>query len=645
MPSVPEECLWLIVNYLRHERATLHALLLTNSTFFRIAVSFLYSSPFRILEEESNWHWNIIEKTRRYDGLLHLLIHSSRLLSYIDENGRAATDLPRYGPEVPILPSPSTVDYLSYYTDMFHDPMIHQTFMTLFPTIPNCYQANVIWYRAMVETRNRIEYAMMARLLPQITSLTVAMPIQVPRIRLGSMANLRRLELIGTEYCWLTEDDLQAAEVLPMNRTTRSSMGYRMTRLDRMLMFIWDHQRIFGTLRELKIENRPVALDEQPSVRLIELVEAMGDRLEVLEVQYWPDAILFLERIPTRHLRRLLLHLSKEPGPIFEGRENMAMLLAQCPNLEEFSMYTDERDLLAAWRPQYQRSQQHQQPATSHYNLQSTQIPTMSPIKRINIAGLAPNVIAVINEAVDLFAANLEAISARSWFSGKPVTVPLAWPGCTISRLFELDFEGEVAWTFDYESLINCPRLCRIRLGFTGPKPKRQPEIHHLTRLATLQDLELVGNWQTLAIQGWPKVVAELYHLERLDLIGCEGITSDQVFAVVRDIIFQSHSWRLREQGRRGPAMQHGTHRESLIHRSTSIVTTTTTTTTTAVPDLFYGSCRLRWVIANRRLEDGLYRHWYGLQQMYNGSDGSSYLKKSLDRVRFSWVTTARPSR
>ncbi|KAF9910447.1 hypothetical protein EC991_006498 [Linnemannia zychae] len=352
MPSVPEECLWLIVNYLSHERATLHALLLTNSTFFRIAVSFLYSSPFRILEDEPNWHWNVIEKTRRYDSLLHLLIHSSRLLSHTDENGRTVMDLPRYGPEVPILPSPSTVDYLSYYTDMFHDPMIHQTFMTLFPTIPNCYQANVIWYRSMVETRNRIEYAMMDRLLPNITSLTVAMPIQVPRIRIGSMANLRRLELIGTDYCWLTEDDLQAAEVLPIDRTTRGSMGYRITRLDRMLMFIWDHQRIFGTLRELKIENRPVALDDQPSGRLIELVEAMGDRLESLEVRYWPDAILFLDRIPTPRLRRLLLHLSKEPGPIFVGRENMAVFLGQCPVLEEFSMYTDERDLLAAWRPQ-----------------------------------------------------------------------------------------------------------------------------------------------------------------------------------------------------------------------------------------------------------------------------------------------------
>ncbi|KAF9141489.1 hypothetical protein BGX30_004707 [Mortierella sp. GBA39] len=627
MPSVPEECLWLIVSYLRHERATLHALLLTNSTFFRIAVSFLYSSPFRILDEEPNYRWNVIEKTRRYDVLLHLLIQSSHLLSHIDENGRRVMDLPRYGPEVTPLPSPSTIDYLSYYTDMFHDPMLHQTFMTLFPTIPNCYQTDVVWYRSMVETRNRIEYAMMDRLLPQVTSLTVAMPIQVPRTRIGYMSNLRRLEVIGTDLCWLTEDDLQAAQVLPMNRTTRGSMGYKITRLDRMLMFIWDHQRIFGTLRELQIENKPAVLDSQPSKRLIELVEAMGERLEVLEVRHWPDAILFLDRIPTRHLRRLLLHLSKEPGPIFAAQENMATFLAQCPDLQEFSMYMNERDLLAAWRPQYQKSLQQQQPSTSNYGWQGRQILTMSPIKRINIAGLAPNVIAVINEAVDVFAASLEAISARTWFSGKPVTVPLAWPSRTLDRLTELDLEGEVAWTFDYGSLMNCPRLCRMRLGFTGPKPKRQPAIHYLTRLVTLQDLELVGNWQTLAIQGWPKVVAEMYHLERLELIGCDGITSDQLYAVVRDIIDQSHSWRLREQGNGGSS------------------TTTTMTTSAAAQDLFYKTCRLRWVIANRRLEDGLHRYWSELKLAHSDHDGSPYMKASLDRVRFSWVTTARPSR
>lgn len=640
MPSVPEECLWLIVSYLRHERATLHALLLTNSTFFRIAVSFLYASPFRILDEEPNYHWNVIEKTRRYDVLLHLLIQSSHLLSHIDGNGRRVMDLPRYGPEVTPLPSPSTINYLAYYTDMFHDPMLHQTFMTLFPTIPNCYQTDVVWYRSMVETRNRIEYAMMDRLLPQVTSLTVAMPIQVPRIRIGYMANLRRLEVTGTDLCWLTEDDLQAAKVLPMNRTTRGSMGYRMTRLDRMLMFIWDHQRIFGTLRELQIENRPVVLDNQPSGRLIELVEAMGEHLEVLEVRHWPDAILFLDRIQTRHLRRLLLHLSKEPGPIFASGENMATFLGHCPDLQEFSMYMDERDLLAAWRPQYQRTLRQQSP-TSNYDWQERLILTMSPIKRISIAGLAPNVIAVINEAVDLFAASLETISARSWFSGKPVTVPLAWPSKTLDRLTELDLEGEVAWTFDYGSLMNCPRLCRMRLGFTGPKPKRQPAIHYLTRLTTLQDLELVGNWQTLAIQGWPKVVAEMYHLERLELIGCEGISSDQLFVVVRDIIDRSHSWRLREQRNGGSSRRHETEQDFQSLQSTSA----TITTTVAMQDLFYKTCRLRWVIANRRLEDGLYRHWSELKQVHGGPNGTSYMRASLDRVRFSWVTTARPSR
>ncbi|KAF9933712.1 hypothetical protein FBU30_004720 [Linnemannia zychae] len=639
MQSVPEECLWLIVSYLRNDRATLHALLLTNSTFFRIAVSFLYSSPFRILDEEPNWHWNIIERTRRFDSLLHLLIQSSHLLSHIDENGNRVRDLPRYGPEVVPLPPSSTVDYLSYYTDMHHDPMLHQTFMTLFPTIPNCYQTEVVWYRAMVETRNKIEYAMMDRLLHQVTSLTVAMHIQVPRIKVGYMANLRRLEIIGTNYCWLTKDDLQAGSILPINRATRQTMAYKMTQLDRMLMFIWDHRRQFGTLRELKIENKTITEHFQPSRRLIELVEAMDDHLEVLEVQFWPDAVLFLDMIPTQRLRRLLLSLKSVPEPTFSKGENMAMFLGRCPKLEEFAIYTNEQNLLAAWRPQYQKLQQ-QQPSKFNYNPQNSQVLGMSPVKLINVAGFAQNIIVLINEAVELFASTLQSITAKTWFSGKAPTVSLAWPDNTLCKLTELDLEGEIAWTFDYKSLVNCPRLCRIRLGFVGPRPKKHPAIRYLTQVATLQDVELSGNWQTLEIQGWPQVIAEMYHLERLDLIGCEGITSDQLFVIVRDIIVQSESWRLREQECKEFARSHDPQLDASATMSTTI-----SAITTATQELFYGSCRLRWVIAKRRLEDGLKQRFSDLKAMYSGPDTSSYLKASLDRIRFSWVTTARPTR
>ncbi|KAI1315026.1 hypothetical protein EDD11_001365 [Mortierella claussenii] len=636
-----------------------------------MAVHFLYASPFRLLHTEPNCHWTVVERTRRYDSLLHLLIHSSNLLSSTEGGG--VSRLPRYGPEVPSLPTPSTVDYLSYYTDMFHDPMLHETFMTLFPSIPNCYLANVIWYRSMVETRNRIELAMMDRLLPQITSLAVNMPIQVPRIKYHQMANLRRLEVLGTDFCMLTDQDLEWERTLHTNRASRAAIGYTMTRLDKMLTFIWDHQRLFGTLRELKIEDKAVSIHRQPGARLIELVEAMGDHLEALDVQYWPEAMLFLDRIPTRNLKCLLLHLHKEPEPLLEESGNMAAFLSHCPRLEELCMYTTEMNLFQTWRPV--RGFQDAKIANSQpfkFQWQTVEayhisFGRQSRMRRLNIAGLAQDVIAVANEATDLFASTLETLAARSWFSGKLSTAPLSWSGSTLARLTDLDLEGEVAWTFDYASLLQCPRLCRIRLAYTGPMPsrssKKQPAITNLPRVFTLQDLELMGNWETLHIRGWPAVIAQIRRLERLDLSACEGISAEQVFLLVREAIEQSAQWRQQEEGPVAGTGVQGLDRHHLQHQG-NLVTQ-------------YGHCRLRWVIVSKRLEDHIMRLWYDLKRwllMTTAGEtpllsppasatpstvsaacvpskaglvatASPFVVASVERIRFSFVVTARPSR
>ncbi|KAF9111169.1 hypothetical protein BGX27_005310 [Mortierella sp. AM989] len=644
--SVPEECLWLIISNLRYERATLHALLLTNSTLFRLAVSFLYASPFRMLHDERNCRWTVVERTKRYDNLVHLLIHSSKLLPDVRYGHEIVSKLPRYGPEVRTLPTPSTVDYLSYYTDMFHDPMLHETFMTLFPSIPNCYMSNVIWYPSMVAVRNRIELAMMDRLQHQITSLTVSMPIHIPRIKLSLMANLRRLEIIGTNYCLLAAQDLEW-RTPPNGNVPQPWSRYAMNRLDKMLTFIWDHQRLFGTLRELKIENKVVPTIEQPS-RLIELVEAMGDRLEVLDVQFWPEAVLYLDRIPTSRLKCLLLHTNKDPAPVFDKGDTMSDFLGRCPKLQELSMYTGEMDLLKAWRQGLWACgvSDPNIPLTSAIGLQR---PTVNPVqvdsaywsplgmtklKRLNIVGLAQNVIAITNEASTLFASSLEELTARSWFSGKLTTIPLSWSGLTLARLTNLNLEGEVAWTFDYSSLLDCPRLCRIRLAFTGPMPsrssKKQPTIDNLPRVFNLKELELVGNWGTLYNRGWPGVIARMHHLEHLDLTGCEGISADHVFSLVRDSIDRSAQWRQSEENALTENMD-------------------------MIQEFMYCHSRLRWVIMSKRLEDGIRRQWHDLKRQVGcvtyvsgipaallpvaGVTASPFVRASVERVQFSFVT------
>ncbi|KAF9429786.1 hypothetical protein BGZ94_009480 [Podila epigama] len=650
---LPEECLWLIVSYLSQERATLHSLLLTSRVFFRISVSFLYTSPFRLLHNEPNQHWTIVERTRRYDNLLHLLISSSHLLQDNNEDHNhtsttlhqetrtdrphAPSRLPPYGPEVQLLPSPTTVDYLSCCTNMFHDPMMHQTFMTLFPTIPNCYYDNVVWYRSMVEVRNRIELAMLDRLAPQLTTLAVCLPMQVPRIKLPYLSSLRRLEILGTDHSLFTDADLESEKLMILANPPRSSHTRATpSRLDKMLMFIMDHQATFGTLRELQIENKPeseLSNFKQPS-RLIELVEAMGDNLEVLDVQHWPEAVFYMDRIPVKNLKILLLHSLKNPEQIFRVSGNMQTFLGSCSRLQGIKMYVNNKDVFDAWRPKWtttlSTTPQHGQQRLDHSH--------MTLLTRIDLAGLAERVIAATNEAVELFGPTLEHITVRSWFNGSLVSTPLSWSGPSLTRLASLDLEGEVAWTFVYSSLLHCPTLARIRLAFTAPMPSRssrkRPAIDHICQLPNLRELDLLGLWGTLAFRGWPEVISRLQRLERLDLVGCQDMKAEQVVQLVKDILSETTTTQQQSNQEEKEQSQLEPHYED--HQGQEANQSGT--------DLllwqYYNQSQLRWVIVSKQLEDNIRQLW-----QRHLLQSSPVIRAQQKQVRFTYVALARPSR
>ncbi|KAG0368173.1 hypothetical protein BC939DRAFT_463463 [Gamsiella multidivaricata] len=76
--NLPEECLVMIFQHLRHDRSTLHALLQVDHQFFRLAVPVLYRSPFRLLESKAeSWSW--VERTQRQVLLLQLFMRAVQI--------------------------------------------------------------------------------------------------------------------------------------------------------------------------------------------------------------------------------------------------------------------------------------------------------------------------------------------------------------------------------------------------------------------------------------------------------------------------------------------------------------------------------------------------------------------------------------
>ncbi|KAF9970933.1 hypothetical protein BGZ73_006197 [Actinomortierella ambigua] len=719
--DLPEEVLLQVARCLHFDRASLVALMQAHSVLFRIAAPFLYASPFRLLQDEPNFYWPKTEETRRYDRLVHLLLVSSGLLMHREVSWRGFRFpeddsvlgqpqqsvpsravlglfpslslsarpinglLPSYGPEVIPLELPTTANYLTYYTDMHHDPMLHDTFMTLFPFIPHCYRAHPVSFPALIHTRNQIELAMLDRLAPQIQSLTISLHFTVPRIKIPWLSHLRRLEVLGTEFGLLTATDMALGKFRITNRTTRSVelQSGTWTRLDQLLVFIADHNRIHGTLRELKIDSSLEAVSPhlQPSERLAEIVEAMGDQLEVLDVECWPDAAWYLDRIPTANLRKLILHRSKTPIQNWD-HARFCRFLESCTLLEELQTFIAQPDVFSSWRPPTSVS------ATASFSGQrmphnmnseiSLRSPSNQPLsshsrfpqrrrcmKRIELMGYAEVVNMAVNEATILFPDTLESITVRSWFSGKLSTIPLSWtttgnatipttrqqssmyfheqiptplrpsslsPSAVwLPQLTELDLQGEIAWTFDFESLLSCPRLVRLRLAFSGPVPRRsiakQAPAAVLRQLWTLKDVELEGSWETLNKKGWISTLSEVRNLERLVLSECHGAQGSDMLQLVQTILAEARTRCARDWSELSSVDE---CRAFAVHP---------------------GYCeRLRYVHMSKRIEDAFKKLWMPYLKMLDRTCTKPRALPDLDhdmvhchthRVQFSYLPQA----
>ncbi|KAK9703120.1 hypothetical protein K7432_010891 [Basidiobolus ranarum] len=105
------ELITLIFSHLEHERLTLHSLLTVNKLLFNIVTPILYRNPFR----SCFWRNHPPPKPRE---ILYLLLASSDLLSKLIESTTKTLqwDFTDWDPPS----APFTVNYLDYYTEIYH---------------------------------------------------------------------------------------------------------------------------------------------------------------------------------------------------------------------------------------------------------------------------------------------------------------------------------------------------------------------------------------------------------------------------------------------------------------------------------------------------------------------------------------------
>ncbi|KAG0203537.1 hypothetical protein BGX28_004219 [Mortierella sp. GBA30] len=243
LPSLPTECLQLIVAHHDGDLTALHSLLLVNKTFFHLAVPMLYRSPFQLVRsyERDKLPW---DKFKRQVKLLWLLLCS------VIHHPWVRSELPPFSAEFPILRNPIlgcvvhseehgfdlqktesstgtaasksqdalspsssqrylTVDYLRYYTQHDHTTL-SDAFPTLFPSLI-CYHMDQ-WSTSedMIRIRATVERALLLHHPEGIVSM--AIPITRMNLFLEAvprLIRLRRIELYDIKHEFIVEDVIE----------------------------------------------------------------------------------------------------------------------------------------------------------------------------------------------------------------------------------------------------------------------------------------------------------------------------------------------------------------------------------------------------------------------------------------------------
>ncbi|KAF9951447.1 hypothetical protein BGZ72_007043 [Mortierella alpina] len=507
MNTLPEECLLAIVRCAAADASSLHALLLTDRRFFRLAAQALYHNPFEYIQLHLS---SRPDRRQRQTKILQLLLAC-----------------PGAFPQAPLstLQSPRkpTIDYLALYSyhseKLLHNinllGVLHESTSTLLaqdvppaqrPTTASAGAAPsggsseaALAYSAASQARMRSA----VRLHDSIHQRLISHSPQHIRTLGFSIHGLSTLAPFVDQLSCLSRLELH-------KKSTRPD-------LSGAEQFILAHRRQHTTLQELGIMKDSISDRSDLSC----LVLAMGHP-HLLDLRAWPDADQYLDHFPLQNCRVLLMRLkTSAAGSLFDP-----WILTKMTSLQVLRMPVFSPDMFSpapapASTMPAGSSEIRQPNGPGSHDLTQTHTGLLS----VSLQGRDEILIPALRGVCSTSCTTLCELSSLSSF-GEQTSLSLSW-NWALPQLRRLDLEGTVAATFDIQSLRFCPVLDDLRLNVGRQIPPGwdvHVKANHLTFAApTLRRLELAGYWDLPDHELTTTLLPVLKRLHRLNLMWCRG--------------------------------------------------------------------------------------------------------------------------
>ncbi|KAF9139509.1 hypothetical protein BGX30_007858 [Mortierella sp. GBA39] len=436
-PTLPPECIEMILQYLWDDPSTLHQLSLCSRTLFNLIIPILYKSPFRLIADHRTW--SDVSKNQRTARLIRLLYACSVTPSSSLEGNAdpvSSSELPATplagdvlfkGPaDWPELPSPLTTDYLFHYTHQGQIPKIFRAFQVLTPS-------RIGYGSAPTPAGNTLTLALFGHSPSRIQTLSMTAhqlgcvlfdePGQgiswKEGVGLGSLRMLRRLELDVVDLsAW--NADVPALDQIPQQRL--KSFRTNIARRLELVQVPLEYLRRCSQLEEIWMSTQ-----EANTFRwAIDLNRSIGDYVGEARLRRRRGQVT---QSPT---------LAEVQGQGMVGHDvvNTTTTAASAVPLSS-SAQSDDASLAPLPVP---------------------------PLTKIRLYGGPRDLIPSLEDALDAFRDNIEELSGFEDGYSRREEYPRMQITWSVPSLSYLDLQGRFVFFFDMRCLRHCPGLRTLKL-------------------------------------------------------------------------------------------------------------------------------------------------------------------------------------